>query len=324
MASVSSRKRRADADDDHKPSSPLLRSAVAPQKRRRVSKSTPRGGSRAATNSKPIVLSSDSELPKTPRRKQKNTATPKTPPSEKRLRRFRNHPPSTFLQKLERAQTQRMIVISRTRTSTISEDIDVVGSTGNIYTVTIDNVPSCTCPDSVKGKECKHKVYALNTVLRAPAHLVYQLALLDAELEEIFSKAPPIPTDTVSDAEADPNVKSTRKPVEADSECPICYMALMEPGEKEELVWCKAACGNNLHKSCFDQWAKSQRGKTLKCVYCRTPWESDAKNVAAVHKTGEKNREGYVNVADQFGMSGVRDTSTYSRWGSYGRDSYYY
>ena len=66
---------------------------------------------------------------------------------EKRLKPFRPKAPQTFLQKLERATTQRMIVIGRTRAgqgTDLHEDIDIVGTTGNIYTVTIGRLPSCT------------------------------------------------------------------------------------------------------------------------------------------------------------------------------------
>jgi len=91
----------------------------------------------------------------------------------------------------------RMIVVGRTRSETGGyprEDIAVVGSTGNIYTVTIGLIPTCTCPDSLKGNECKHKVYVLHTVLKAPERLQYQRALLTSELLEIFTHAPPVPT----------------------------------------------------------------------------------------------------------------------------------
>ncbi|KPI46076.1 uncharacterized protein AB675_809 [Cyphellophora attinorum] len=282
------------------------------QKKQRTTPNTVPRRTKAGSKAQPVDLREDHTTSpvSTPVKKRKKTTLPSSPLIEKRLRRFRAHPPGTFLQKLERARTQRMIVLSRKRTSSTSEDIDIVGSTGNIYTVTIDNVPSCTCPDSLKGNECKHKVYALNTVLHAPENLVYQLALLTSELEEIFAGAPPIPADTVSDADADPNVKSKRKPIEADAECPICYMEMVADGG-EELVWCKAACGNNMHKSCFDQWVASQRGSTVKCVYCRTPWEMDAKDLKKAATQGAINGEGYVNVAEQFGMSGRRDYSSY-------------
>ncbi|KIX93281.1 uncharacterized protein Z520_10924 [Fonsecaea multimorphosa CBS 102226] len=223
---------------------------------------------------------------------------------EKRMRRYRSKPTASFLVKLERAQTQRMIVLGRKRSlraGAPSEDIDIVGSTGNVYTVTISHLPTCTCPDSLRGNECKHKVYALHTVLKAPLHLQYQLALLTSELEEIFAHAPAIPTD-VSD-----NPKGNRKPT--DGECPICYMELDE--EHNELVWCKAQCGHNTHKSCFDQWAKSQAGKGVRCVYCRTPWEMDVSDVEAIKRAGEHTQDGYVNVANHFGMSSEREYSSY-------------
>jgi hypothetical protein len=201
-----------------------------------------------------------------------------------------------------------MIVLSRNRTSPTSEDIAIIGSTGNIYTVTISHVPTCNCPDSRKGNECKHKVYALHTVLRAPEHLVYQLALLNEELKEIFDGAPAIPNADASAADSEQDKK--RKPY-ADTECPICYMDMLPI---EDLVWCKAACGNNMHKSCFDQWAASQRGQTVKCVYCRTPWERDlgSKGMAEIQaQLGSVRPNGYVNVAEQFGMSRERDWSSY-------------
>jgi len=35
----------------------------------------------------------------------------------------------------------------------------MAGTTGNIYSITINQVPSCTCPDNQKGNQCKHIVY---------------------------------------------------------------------------------------------------------------------------------------------------------------------
>src|SRR5437016_2960298 len=143
----------------------------------------------------------------------------------------------------------RMIVVGRTRTDTEAfprEEIDIVGSTGNIYQVSIGLIPSCTCPDDRKGNECKHKVYAMHTVLKAREDLVYQRAYLSSELREIFRCAPPIPTNAPSSNGTD----GKRKPIEG--ECPICYQDY--DAQNNELVWCKAACGQNMHKSCFAQW----------------------------------------------------------------------
>jgi hypothetical protein len=57
-----------------------------------------------------------------------------------------------------------------------------------------------------------------------------------------------------------------RRPVDGD--CPICFQEMIEATEK--IVWCKSACGNNLHKQCFDQWAAASRtssGAGIRCVY---------------------------------------------------------
>lgn len=245
--------------------------------------------------------------PSTP--KKRKIATPKTGSKgeEKRLRLFRKHAPQSYLLKLERAVSQRMFVVGRARGGTEAipeETVEMAGTTGNIYSITIGLVPSCTCPDYSKGNQCKHIVYVLHNVLKAPEHLQYQLAFLSSELREIFSQAP-LPA---SSATAAPSAPSNRKEIAGD--CPICFMEF-EP-ESEEIVWCKAACGNNIHKHCFEQWAKSQkRMMDVKCVYCRTPWQGDEESIEKIKTQGKRNREGYVNVAAQLGLSRHRDTSTY-------------
>lgn len=80
------------------------------------------------------------------------------------------------------------------------------------------------------------------------------------ELRSIFQNAPPSPADKASSDEDHPG---KRKAIDGD--CPICFTEF-EP-ETEEIVWCKGACGNNIHKTCFEQWATSQKGNEVKCVY---------------------------------------------------------
>ena len=64
---------------------------------------------------------------------------------------------------LEKAyQSRRMFLIDRTRGGSEDipeETIDMAGTTGNIYSITISQLPSCTCPDNRKGNQCKHIVY---------------------------------------------------------------------------------------------------------------------------------------------------------------------
>ena len=55
-----------------------------------------------------------------------------------------------------------MFVIDRSSTGTNGapeETVELAGTTGNVYSITINKVPSCTCPDSLKGNQCKHIIY---------------------------------------------------------------------------------------------------------------------------------------------------------------------
>ncbi|BCR85097.1 RING finger protein [Aspergillus chevalieri] len=243
----------------------------------------------------------------------------KKPEQEKRLRVFRKHAPQAYLDRLARATSQRMFAVSSSVNWTDSYPImefGMAGSTGNLYTVTIGKVPSCSCPDNQKGNQCKHICYVLSKALKAPAHLQYQLAFLSTELIEIYNGSY-----LSRETKPEENAAGKRKPIEGD--CPVCFMEF-EP-DKENIVWCRGSCGNNIHKVCFDKWAATQRAHGVRCVYCRAPWEFETENLNMdeLKKTGRVNDEGYVNVADQLGLSGERDSSTYYQPWDY-RESYYY
>jgi hypothetical protein len=228
---------------------------------------------------------------------------------EKRLRRWRAHAPSAYREVRDRALTQRMFALDRLRSNDNpehpTETISLAGTTGNVYTICIDKIPTCDCPHAKKGNQCKHVVYVMSRILRAPPDLEYQLALTSSELKDIFANAPPLPSETASSNAQNGN----RKPVEG--ECPICCCDF-EPSSSETIVYCKAACGNNIHKDCFSQWAATKTGQTITCPFCRSPWQGDEIQLKEVAKGGRKNAEGYVNVASQLGLSGRRDYSTYN------------
>ncbi|KAF4984768.1 hypothetical protein FZEAL_129 [Fusarium zealandicum] len=223
---------------------------------------------------------------------------------EKRVRRFRPHPPQSFQEIYNRALSQRFYVLIRTRGGTDEcpeEDIEMTGSTGNIYNVHIGKRPSCTCPHNQKGKQCKHILYVMKRVLNAPFDLVYQLGLLTSELRTIFDAAPPIAASKGGDSDK-------RKPIEGD--CPICYCEF-EADSPESIVWCAAACGQNIHEHCFKMWAKTKGGTgKVTCPMCRSLWKGDKDLVAKVQKGKGKLEEGYVNVADQLGISHERGEAT--------------
>lgn len=168
----------------------------------------------------------------------------------------------------------------------------------------------------------------LVNVLKAPEDLAYQRALLVTELNTIFSRAPPTPqANSESTSSTTTDTGGHRKPIEGD--CPICVMEFDISDSSEEIVWCRAACGQNIHEICFEQWAKSKPG-TVKCVYCRSVWKGDEEMVKKISKDGRrKNRDGYVNVAGELGLSSERDVSSYHQpwvegWGGRRRVSGWY
>ncbi|GAB1311507.1 hypothetical protein MFIFM68171_01717 [Madurella fahalii] len=271
----------------------------------------------------------NSGLPLASPSKKSRSAQPDSPASEKRLRRFRAKPPQSFAEVHRRATTQRFYVLSRARGGTPEcpeETVELAGSTGNVYTVVVARRPACDCPHARAGHQCKHVLYVLARVLRAPLEYVYQLALLSSELREIFAGAPPLPPPAGVDAGKEgEDGAGKRKPVEGD--CPICFCELEVAGTGgEAVVWCRAACGQNIHEGCFETWAATKRrqagGGEVTCPYCRSVWDGDEDIIKKIKRTGKVNEEGYVNVADQLGISTQRDTSTYSRWWSGHPSSY--
>uniref|UniRef100_A0A0D2XBB9 RING-type domain-containing protein n=1 Tax=Fusarium oxysporum (strain Fo5176) TaxID=660025 RepID=A0A0D2XBB9_FUSOF len=192
--------------------------------------------------------------------KEKKVKKPKVTGEEKRLRRFRPKPPQSFHEIYDRALSQRFYVLNRARGGTQDcpeEDVEMTGSTGNIYTV-------------------------MKQVLNAPFDLVYQLALLSTELQAIFASAPPISAPGQGESDK-------RKPIDGD--CPICYCELDEKNQ-ESIVWCAAACGQNIHEECFRMWAQTKPSGNVTCPMCRSVWKGDEKLVARVQKDKGAVEEG--------------------------------
>lgn len=102
-----------------------------------------------------------------------------SPEFERRARRWRDHPPQSYLARLERIAMQRfefssslwcssanagcrMFVVGHTMggTEEVPEiSFDIAGSTGNLYKTVIGKEPACDCPDGAKGNQCKHICY---------------------------------------------------------------------------------------------------------------------------------------------------------------------
>ncbi|KAJ6063893.1 hypothetical protein N7499_012573 [Penicillium canescens] len=228
-------------------------------------------------------------------------------PSEKRPRDWLEEPPKAFLERATRAKKEKMFVVNHKLDQVGNVPVvsfDILGTTGNLYKTSIGKVPRCDCPDSRfrKGSsQCKHIIYVLVNVLKAPEELQFQMSFLPSELSGIFAASPLHQIELASPVDVD----NVRKPIE--DACPICFMDF-DPSE--EVTWCKTGCGNNVHKLCFDKWISTNKasGAAVRCVYCRTPWQfsNSRQNIQNLRESGQRNKLGYVNVAEQFGISPTR------------------
>ena len=120
----------------------------------------------------------------------KKSKSPRKQPEEKRASRLVSYASSKTVERIQRALSQRMYLISQKDLSidgNLRRDFAVLGSTGNVYDVTISKHSTCSCPDSVNC--CKHILFVFLRVLKVNpnSHCIYQNALLQQELASIFA-----------------------------------------------------------------------------------------------------------------------------------------
>jgi len=255
------------------------------------------------------------------------TAAAKTEREEKRLKQYRSSCPFGTRQRIDRALTQRLYLIEAKPTENCdsldaSTTFAVLGSTGNVYSVKISRRASCSCPDYVRSYLCKHILFVLLKVLRVDdaSPVIYQNAWLSTEVKELMTgwterQNGILANDRVreryaelstnpNDEKEDEDGAVKRKSVEEEPDCAICF----DPLGKEELTYCKVACGTNFHKACIERWATSGY-HGLTCPNCRSPWQD-----ASGRKKKRDCDEGYVNLGD---LQGQSDRREYRRWRDY-------
>ncbi|CAG8742714.1 4635_t:CDS:2, partial [Acaulospora morrowiae] len=96
-------------------------------------------------------------------------------------------------ERINRALNQTMYLINKKEIDRLTQEFILLGTTGNVYTVVITTRPSCTCPDFLKGFQCKHILFIFLRVLKVKKKnpVIFQKALLTSELRNIFSHASP-------------------------------------------------------------------------------------------------------------------------------------
>eukprot|EP00929_Paragymnodinium_shiwhaense_P052183 TRINITY_DN26147_c0_g1_i1.p1 TRINITY_DN26147_c0_g1~~TRINITY_DN26147_c0_g1_i1.p1 ORF type:complete len:507 (+),score=27.04 TRINITY_DN26147_c0_g1_i1:196-1716(+) len=241
--------------------------------------------------------------------------TPTRPAKERRLARWRSTCSVATSERMGRALEQRMYLLEQMDLNSDhgpSKQFEVLGSTGNAYTVRIGALVSCSCPDALKGFVCKHQLFVFLRVLRAPrsSALIYQRALLSSERVELFAAVRSFQAETNAVAiqpvrEAYKESKNPRDPVQhrglASDDCPICYEELAQ----EALKVCKT-CRNAVHEACLTKWSLARVGR-VSCPSCReNNWDQSQPRPLM--------REGYLNFGDVAGLPAEREYTRSRQW----------
>lgn len=193
-----------------------------------------------------------------------------------------------------RGITQKLYVINYT-TDGQKINVDIMGSSGNMYNLTITNKPICNCPDFIlRQKRCKHIYYFLIKGLKLSDGDEDDDEYTDNEIKIMCKKAIDIKNNMFVDNKVKKkfmknkknfkNLKKSgnvkHKPI--DDLCPICLDDLTD-GNK--LSFCEFSCGKGIHQECLDMYFKTTPKRN--CIICNMPWN-----------IGDATLPSYVNVND--------------------------
>lgn len=132
---------------------------------------------------------------------------------------------------------------------------------------------------------CKHTLFVAARVLGLLEHLndgeslspaLFQAAIRSTRLAFVFAAAVEEEQEgqaaRASSSAPLPTTRVEQKPLTSESECPVCFEPLLSDPQRD-LSFCRAGCGNSIHRTCLDTWKSHQATPT--CVYCRTRWIDD-------------------------------------------------
>lgn len=208
-----------------------------------------------------------------------------------RSKRFIPRPSAQVRERIDRAFKHRMYLLAvhphrNEDSGGPSANLDILGSTGNVYTVTVGRpCQSCTCVDYTKqpNRVCKHILFVMLRVCKLPQNdpRVWQAALTVAEArplveslpsrEELASQGDGVLASGAilrgfDQARGEVQPAKQRSIVD-EPDCPICFEPLSETGGVD-IAWCQS-CGHNAHPDCIRRWHAARGGS---CPLCRGPW----------------------------------------------------
>ncbi|KAK1729117.1 hypothetical protein CaCOL14_007833 [Colletotrichum acutatum] len=169
---------------------------------------------------------------------------------------------------VKKAMNEDMFVIKQSNDFDGGVSISIRGTGPDTYEVTIGAKTSCTCSSIMfrPRSNCKHIIYVLTHVFRAPAELLPQRTLFSEEIERLIERAPKVRF-TAAEASQYPSMSDGIAKSKDDKSCPVCFKDI---GEAETV--CCTKCGNHTHSSCFDVYTHQQTGWALTCAVCQAGW----------------------------------------------------
>mmetsp|Transcript_61294 Transcript_61294/g.193068 ORF Transcript_61294/g.193068 Transcript_61294/m.193068 type:complete len:438 (+) Transcript_61294:3-1316(+) len=218
---------------------------------------------------------------------------------EARGKRFVPKPSAQVRERIDRAFAHRMYLLAARPEPADAPGgpaarLDVLGSTGNVYTVTLGRpCQSCTCVDYAKqpNRVCKHILFVMLRVCRLPQNdpRVWQTALTPAEAkplveglpsreelasqgDDVLASGPVLRGFDQARAQGEAS-QAQQRPLADDPDCPICFEPLQGGAAAEAVVvsWCRS-CGHNAHHDCIQRWHGARGGSS--CPLCRGHWGS--------------------------------------------------
>lgn len=160
--------------------------------------------------------------------------------------------------RIERAKTQKIYLCNRNIDDTCAK-FDVIGTSGNIYTVKLNGTPECTCPDfSQRKKRCKHIFFMLTKIFNITDP--YKEKFSTSEIVELNNKY------KTNISKFIVNYDSKKECIDVgakclDDDCAICLDSILNG---TEYVYCQKICGRCVHVDCYNMIIT----KTKKCPYC--------------------------------------------------------
>ncbi len=196
----------------------------------------------------------------------------------------------------ERAYKQKIFLLESIPKSKYVRDYVVCGHSKNVYTISIKDIPKCTCPDhQTRHRRCKHIYFILCRIMKIKPGKEDTPSFSKRALTMMFKNIPPITNNLIPGAtvlDKYTKLKGTtlgndsvivKQRMDQDT-CPVC---LDDIDNGEDLDYCKYSCGNPIHKECFKMWTTYHPAR---CVFCKANWR------APKYATATANSSKYINL----------------------------